>query len=264
MSKPLLNQNTSDAASHGLSAEMVLIPAGRFQMGAEGWGEFERPVHTVELASFWLDITPVTNRDFIQFAQETGYITSAEHAGKAWGYKHGQIAEIDHLCWRSYAKEDRLDHPVILVSWHDAQAFAQWAGKRLPTEAEWEYAARGGHPNALYPWGNTAPEHSQCQFGQTTIDAPPTAPARHFSPNAYGLYHMAGNVWNWCLDWFGETYYSESPLTNPPGPARGVTKVRRGGSFNIIQPFRLRCANRGAYLPHQHAINIGFRCAKSL
>lgn len=227
---------------------MQLIPDGSFLMGSEGWGEFESPVRDVFLDPFQIDDAPVTNQDFSAFVRDTGYKTSAEIKGFARGYQQGKMKEVPGLCWKSYATAERADHPVVLVSWHDAAGFAKWAGKRLPTEAEWEKAARGGLEQKLYPWGDNPPDAGRCNFGRQTVDTPPTTAVRSFAPNGYGLYDMSGNVWQWCSDWF----------------CKESIKVRRGASFNIMQTFRLRCANRGAFNPDDFAINIGFRCAKDV
>jgi sulfatase modifying factor 1 len=243
---------------------MKLIPAGSFLMGAEGWGEFESPVHEVYLDDFMIDETHVTNKSFADFVAETGYKTTAEQNGFAKGYQGGIITNISGLCWKIYFTETRADHPVVLISWEDANAFAIWAGKRLPTEAEFEKASRGGLIQQHYPWGDKEPEISICNFARHTIDIPSTTSVKTFPPNGYNLYDMAGNVWHWCADWFAENAYLQSEKENPKGSPTGITKARRGASFNIIQPFRLRCSNRGAYLPSNYAINIGFRCVKTI
>ncbi len=242
---------------------MVLIPAGTFLMGSEDGGEFERPIHEVHLDDYWLDETPVTNEKFSKFIEETGYETDAERVGAAWGYKDGKFGQIPNLCWRDYALPGREDHPVVLISWNDAQAYAQWAGKRLPTEAEWEKAARGGLVGKLYPWGDVEPDGSQSNFARSPAEIPPTTPVKQFPPNGYGLFDMVGNVWQLCSDWYDAYYYAESPSKNPKGPSAGEYRVRRGGAWNVIQPFRLRCANRGAIAPNYPVPNVGFRCAKS-
>jgi len=245
-----------------LETSMKLIPAGKFLMGAEGWGEFESPIHEVFVDDFFIDETSVTNLDFAEFVSQTGHKTTAEIIGFASGYKNGEMKEINGLSWKTYYTEERKNHPVVLVSWNDANEFAKWAGKRLPSEAEWEKAARGTLAKKLYPWGNSKPDNTLCNFGKKTIDFPSTSEMKNFPPNAYGLYDMAGNVWNWCNDWFSTNYYSQNENENPQGGKTGLTKIRRGASFNIIQTFRLRCANRGAYDPNKFAINIGFRCVK--
>jgi formylglycine-generating enzyme len=247
------------------SGDMRLISAGHFLMGANGWGEFEAPVHEVYLDDFYMDETPVTNQQFANFIEETKYTTTAETKGFAQGYEHSELKRITGLSWRSYFTSERENHPVVLVSWYDANEFAKWAGKRLPTEAEWEKAARGGLHQKTYSWGDDEPSASSCNFAKETKDFPPTTAVKNFRANDYGLYDMAGNVWNWCSDWFDENYYSQQASNNnPTGAATGITKVRRGASFNIMQTFRLRCANRGAYRPEHYAINIGFRCVKDI
>lgn len=243
-------------------AEMIKIEGGDFLMGSTGWGESESPIHKVRVASFLMDQTLVTNKEFSKFIDATKYITDAERAGKAWNYKNGKYQYIPGMFWKTFATIDRMDHPVILVSWNDAVAYANWSEKRLPTEAEWEFAARGGLEQQ-YPWGDDSPD-SRCKWNQAPSEIPATAKVKSFPPNLYGLYDMVGNTWQWINDWFDENYYNNSPLDNPQGPDTGTFKVRRGASFNVIQPFRLRCANRGTYNPSDFSINIGFRCAKSI
>lgn len=244
--------------------EMVLIPAGPFRMGDSQGGEYERPVHEVWLDDYRIDEVPVTNAQFQEFVSETHYITCAERAGSAWGHNGHDFAMIPGLCWKSYAK-NRDDHPVVLVSFHDASEFATWAGKRLPTEAEWEKAARGGLTCKRYPWGDSEADGSQCNFARSFEEGiPPTTPVRFYDPNDFGVYDSVGNVWQWCQDWFREDAYANSLRENPSGPSEGTHRVRRGGSWNVIQPFRLRCANRGAFASDQVAANVGFRCVASM
>jgi sulfatase modifying factor 1 len=252
------NSKQTDTNDH----TMRLIPAGRFLMGAEGWGKYESPIHEVFLDDFLMDETHVTNLEFEKFVNQTRYRTTAEINGFANGYIAGKAEQVEGLCWKTYFTKGRENHPVILVSWHDGNEFAKWSGKRLPTEAEFEKAARGGLQQNLYPWGDGEPRRDACNMGKQTIEVPPTTEVKTFSCNGYGLYDMAGNVWNWCADWFSEIYYSSGETENPKGSETGITRVRRGASFNIIQTFRLRCANRGAYRPGDYAINIGFRCVK--
>ncbi len=244
--------------------DMVLILAGAFRIGSEEGSPAEGPLREVYVDAFWMDETPVTNEQFASFVQETGYRTEIELRGAAWGYEEGVFGMIAGLSWRSYALPKRLDHPVVLVTWNDATAFANWAGKRLPTEAEWEKAARDSQVGALYPWGNEAPDGTQCPFARVPAALPPTAAVRSFPATTSGLYDMVGNVWQWCADWFGEEAYAAISAPNPNGPATGEHRVRRGGSWNVLQAFRLRCANRGAMAATETAANMGFRCAKSL
>lgn len=240
-------------------SRMTRIPAGKFPMGSDDGGGFERPVHEVWLDEFLIDTTLVTNAQFAQFVAASGYVSTAERRGKAWGLRDGKYHDIEGLCWRSYAGADRQQHPVVLVSWHDAMAYAAWLGKRLPTEAEWEKAARG-RTQTMYPWGSEA-DVANAPFGREALHVPATAAVGSYAPNEYGLYDMVGNVWQWCADWYAADYYQRSPTRNPRGAEVGELRVRRGAAWNIIQTFRLRCANRGAVSPETTVPNLGFRCA---
>jgi sulfatase modifying factor 1 len=253
---------TGAGSCEDVAADMIRIPAGSFLMGCESGAAAERPVHEVSVDEFWIDRYPVTNARFAAFVERTGYTTTAERQGKAWGYNDGRFAEIAGLCWRDHATADRAEHPVVLVSWFDAVAFAAWAGKRLPTEAEWEQTARGGLEQALYPWGDEEPDLSRAHFNAPPRECPSTAAVGTSAPNGYGVSDIVGNVWQWCSDWFGTETYGSSATSNPIGAASGTLKVRRGGSWNVIQHFRLRCANRGAMNPSAAAPNMGFRCAR--
>ena len=248
------------------SEAMILIPAGDFLMGSEDGSEVEKPVHRVFLDSFHIDPTPVTNRQFAEFVDATGYRTTAEQLRSMVHLQEGE-AEETKKCWHTYATLDRANHPVILVSWNDANAYAKWAGKRLPTEAEWEKAARGGHEGKKFPWGDDEPGLRYANWNRAQESsplAPPTTDVRQFPPNDYGLHDAVGNVWEWCADWYFDPYYEVSSQRNPQGPERGQYRVRRGASWNVRETFRLRCANRGAMLPDHFWSNLGFRCAQSI
>ncbi len=247
----------------GPLAGMALIPAGPFMMGSDDGGEFEGPVHEVDLGDYYLDETTVTNGMFARYVEEAGYTTDAERAGGAWGYTGSEFTTMAGLCWRSYAGPGRNDHPVVFISWEDASAYARWAGKRLPTEAEWEKGARGNRQGELYPWGGDVPDATRCNFGKAPGSPPPTTRVRQFPANDYGLFDMVGNVWQWCADWFAADTYLVGPRQDPAGPSSGQHRVRRGASWNVIQPFRLCCANRGAFDPRAAVPNLGFRCAWS-
>ncbi|MFN8196110.1 MAG: formylglycine-generating enzyme family protein [Nocardioidaceae bacterium] len=276
----------------------VLVPGGTFAMGdpfGEGYrGDGEWPVHEVRLDDFWLDETAVTNEQFAAFVDATGHVTEAEQLGVGAVFHLAVRAEARHVLHRLDAApwwvavrgadwrhpggrrsgiDDHPDHPVVHVTWNDARAYAGWAGKRLPTEAEWEYAARGGLPGARYPWGDTLkpdgewrlnifqghfPVANTCEDGWLT-----TAPVRSFEPNGYGLWNVVGNVWEWCEDWFSATYYDESPEHAPRGPDDGERRVMRGGSYLCHSSYchRYRVAARSGNTPDSTSANVGFRCA---
>src|SRR5262249_4321691 len=231
---------------------MLLIEGGNLKMGgAEGY-VIEQPVHDVRIDSFYLDETEVTNAQFAQFVEVTSYVTDAEKAD----------SEVD---WKTYVSPERLNHPVVCISWNDANAYAKWAGKRLPTEAEWEYAARGGSLGLRYPWGGDSPEEL-CNFGrfgsETGIADFPTKSVESYEPNGYGIYDMSGNVWEWCSDWYDPIYYRNSPQKDPQGPPSGKTRVLRGGSW-YSNLNTIRVAARNSDIPEGYQYDYGFRCAKS-
>ena len=227
-------------------SEMTLVPAGSFEMGDhfnEGQAR-ERPVHRVELDAFYMDVNEVTVGQFKQFVEESGYAYNR---------------------WRdvaNYSPGD--DYPMIYVSWNDATAYCEWVGKRLPTEAEWEYAARGGLIGKRYPWGDEI-SHDDANWGNTISGKDKwdqCAPVGSFAANGYGLYDMTGNVWEWCSDWYGEGYYATSPNKNPQGPdtsPRGW-RVLRGGSW-LYGTRHLRVASRFYDYPKLGGnYFFGFRC----
>jgi formylglycine-generating enzyme required for sulfatase activity len=277
---------------------MVRIPAGEFTMGnprTDGYPtDGETPTHTVRNRDLLIDRTAVTNRAFEAFVRETGFVTESEQFG--WSFVFAGLlpedfpdtrAVVSAPWWRQVydadwrrpegphsSIADRLDHPVVHVSWNDASAYAAWAGKRLPTEAEWERAARGGLDGFAYPWGaerEPAGEHRmnvfQGRFPGENTGADGylgTAPADAFPPNGLGLHQMTGNVWEWCADWFDAGYYRVSPVDDPRGPAAGTNRVQRGGSYLCHDSYcrRYRVDARSSNTPDSAAGNVGFRCVR--
>jgi formylglycine-generating enzyme required for sulfatase activity len=208
-----------------------------------------------------MDSHEITVGQFKRFLKQSGYRPEAVKRG--W--------DINRL-WNEVKKWSPTDeHPVVYVSWNDATAYAKWAGKRLPTEAEWEYAARGGRIGKRYPWGDdhkVARDYANYSGtgGKDKWEGWPnggTAPVGSFEANGYGLYDMAGNVREWCADWYGPDYYSRSPAKNPPGPDTGTSRVLRGGGW-LSGTFHLRVAYRGLNLPDNRGFNYGFRCVSGL
>jgi sulfatase modifying factor 1 len=247
----------------GSGAEMVFVPSQSFDMGSDHGAPAEGPVHRVTLDAFWVDVQLVTNARYARFVDATGYRTHAEREGCAWGFLNGRFDMVSGLSWRHYASTSRAEHPVVLVTWNDAIAYCEWADVRLLTEAEWEYCARGGRRGQEFPWGSDVPDGSQSNFARPPSELPPTLPVGEKGCNTLGIADLVGNVWQWCSDWFDEGYYHSSLPINPAGPISGRLKVRRGGSWNVIQGFRLRCSNRGAMDPGKAAPNVGFRTAIS-
>ena len=269
--------------------DMVLIPAGVFQMGSANplAGADEHPQHTVSLSAFYLDTYEVTNRQFRKFVKAKRYKTTAETTGKAWVYvEDQQWTEVSGAWWRkpegkeSVFASRRGSHPVVTVSWEDAKAYCEWAEKRLPTEAEWEYAARGGSPTNMWlgnkhselrGLGNVADQTHKQKFPERPWpilehyddEYVRTAPVGMFEPNAWGLYDMIGNAWEWVADWYSEKYYSQSPRKNPQGPLKGHFKVLRGGSW-ATSPEYLGTGVRIFNSPTSRNAAHGFRCAKNV
>jgi formylglycine-generating enzyme required for sulfatase activity len=260
--------------------EMVLIPAGEFEMGSNDGPIYERPVHTVKVNSFWMDKTEVTVGQFRKFIEQSKYVTDAEKFGWSGVFDPAvkEWAKVDGANWRRpmgpKVGEAKDNEPVMQVSWNDARAFAAWAQKRLPTEAEWEYAARGGLAGKTYVWGDeltpggkylanfwqgSFPQKDEGKDGFSGV-----APMKSFPPNGYGLHEMTGNVWEWCADWYSQTYYSEGPKENPQGPRFGEERSMRGGSWMCANNFctNYRVAGRSHATVDSGLNNLGFRCAK--
>jgi formylglycine-generating enzyme required for sulfatase activity len=290
---------------------MVLIPAGSFLMGStveevertiqdcvrelevdqqigESWYKPELPQHKVHIDAFYLDKYEVTNRLFHQFVQQTGYRTTAEREGSASVFVEGkwfQPARWQDVKGASWQKPEagvtvfdsgRVDHPVVYVSWDDAQAYCRWAGKRLPTEAEFEYAMRAG-TTTRYWWGEGNPGTRRVEnvadesakhllkviMSGYNDGAIRTAPVGSYEANPWGLHDMSGNVSEWTADWYDGDYYSKSQERNPTGPSGGEYRVLRGGSW-VSGPVYVRSANR-IWLPATvRNVDIGFRCAQDV
>ncbi|TFH65248.1 MAG: formylglycine-generating enzyme family protein [Gemmatimonadales bacterium] len=257
---------------------LVFVPGGDFTMGSDG-GSYanERPAHTVFLESYWIDQTEVTNAMFEAFVTQTGYQTDAESAGFSRGYDTdtGKSAQVQDADWEHPLGPDSslsglADHPVVHVSWNDARAYCEWAGRRLLTEAEWEKAARGTD-GRTFPWGNdfdgtrlnSADVNLGAGRGSSSFDdgfqlsSPVGSYPRGASP--YGAMDMVGNVWEWVSDWVDEAYYQSSPSANPGGPASGEHRIVRGGSWHDPQDGN-RAAYRGWATPEDTDITLGFRC----
>ncbi|MET1019983.1 MAG: formylglycine-generating enzyme family protein [Microterricola sp.] len=298
--RPLLGVATtgslrSSTALHRI--EQCVVPAQTFQMGdpfgdgkpADG----EHVLHPVTLDAFTIDATTVSNADFGVFVDATGYRTEAEQfeysavfhlqiaagrgdvlppaAGTPW-WNGVRGADWRHPGGRRSTLDGLADHPVVHVSWNDALAYCAWAGRRLPTEAEWECAARGGARGQRFPWGDTLLSglgRWQCNIWQGEFPRSNTledgwlgtAPVRSFRPNGYGLWQSVGNVWEWCSDWFDPQAYLSGDNVNPQGPGNGAARVLRGGSFLCHDSYcnRYRNAARSSNTPDSSMSNAGFR-----
>jgi len=243
---------------------MVFIPAGKFIMGDNkhydwfflwAFNIYDGPEHTIYLDAYYIDKYEVTNREYREFVEETG-----RRMPSGW--------------WDP--RFSRPNHPVVGVTWHDAKAYAEWAGKRLPTEAEWEKAARGTDKR-IWPWGNEFDKNKCNVWESYSVKIRELSGAAVLSKNIgtrpvtsyengkspYGCYNMAGNVWEWCSDNYDPNYYADSPSSNPAGPENGMQKVIRGGSFHYFAHYA-RCAARYRVPPYTQSTQIGFRCAKSV
>jgi formylglycine-generating enzyme len=277
--------------------DLVALPGGTFTMGTDGrYGypvDGEGPAHEVELAPFALAAHAVSNADWAAFAAATGHRTEAEAFGWSfvfagllpddfpptravpqapwWRQVHG--ADWAHPEGPHSGLEGREEHPVVHVSFNDAQAFCAWSHTRLPTEAEWEHAARGGRAGHRFPWGDELEpggEHRMNVFQgrfpghDTAADGyAGTAPVGAFPPNGHGLHNMTGNVWEWTADWFDPGFYRRSPRANPRGPRTGAARVMRGGSYLCHASYcnRYRVDARSSNTPDSSTGNIGFRVA---
>ncbi len=283
--------------------EVIDLAGGTFWMGApdgDGYpGDGEGPVHQVQLSAFSIAPTTVTNAHFAAFCDSSGYLTLPER--EQWSFVFAGLLpddfpptravaaapwwrQVEGSDWRHPAGphttfEDALDHPVVHVTWDDAMAYCRWSGTRLPTEAEWEYAARGGLDCCRFPWGDDlepAGVHMMNVFqgefpgANTVADGfAGAAPVRSFPPNGFGLFEPTGNVWEWCADWFSTDTYARdierrSPRVDPGGPPGGTHRVMRGGSYLCHHSYctRYRVGARSSNTPDSATGNIGFRVAR--
>lgn len=294
------NQTNDFVGKNHHDDKMIYIPGGEFLMGSvdsDGIpADGEGPVRKVKVDSFFIDQHAVTNLQFKEFVEATNYKTDAEKYGWSFVFykllteKNAKAVQhfvtqtpwwtvVEGACWfrpegvDSHI-ESRLNHPVVHVSWNDAKAYCQWAGKRLPTEAEWEYAARGGLVQKRYPWGDELfpnGEH-RCNIWQGKFPVENTeddgylgtAPVDSYQPNGFGLYNMSGNVWEWCENWFSADFHLFDKSDNPKGPTLGETRSMRGGSYLCHDSYcnRYRVGARTSNTPDSSTGNLGFRCVK--
>lgn len=312
---PATNDDSTSKDAPGPAPEgMVWIAPGKFWMGADDPSQPDsKPVHEVEIDGFWIDATEVTNRQFAEFVKATGYKTVAEIAPKAEDYPgadpkllvpgsvvftppEGEVPLDNFLQWWRWQPgaqwrhpegpgssiDDRMDHPVVHIAYEDALAYCKWAGKRLPTEAEWEKAARGGLQQKRFVWGEELNPDGKWMSNNWQGGFPhanskqdgfiATAPVKSYPPNAFGLYDMSANVWEWCSDWYRPDAYRHHEPKNPKGPADsfdpqepGVPKrVQRGGSFLCSDLYCVRYlpSARGKGAIDSGTNHIGFRCVK--
>jgi formylglycine-generating enzyme len=295
--------NTIGRVTKGSTGGMVKLDGGAFLMGTNSTEGFpddgEGPVREIVLDPFYIDAAPVTNAQFAEFIRASGYRTEAERFGWSFVFQ-GHVPEerraalvddtvlaapwwckISGAAWAHPEGPDsniatRDEYPVTHVSWNDAAEFARWAGKRLPTEAEWEFAARGGLEQNRFPWGDELMPGGRhvCNIWQGEFPARDlaedgyagTSPVTAFPPNAYGLFSMSGNTWEWCADWFHPAYHLVGAKTNPAGPAEGAARVMKGGSYLCHASYcnRYRVAARTANTPDSSTTNIGFRCVRDV
>ncbi len=286
------------SSTGGATAEMAPIPGGVFLMGADDEMSYpndgERPVHQVSVSPYLIDTLTVTNADFAAFVEATKFQTDAERF--EWSFVFAGLLPDDFPATRGAADspwwrqvmdadwrhpegphshiDDRLDHPVVHVSWSDAAAYATWVGKSLPTEAQWERACRGERERARFPWGDeltpggehrmnvwqgTFPSHNTRDDGWYG-----TCPADGYPANDWGMHNMTGNVWEWQLDWFDVFAHQTNPRVDPVGPPDGDLKLLKGGSFLCHESYcaRYRPAARMGLPPDTSTSNAGFRCAR--
>ncbi|PAK55814.1 formylglycine-generating enzyme family protein [Paenibacillus sp. 7541] len=288
--------------SSDLHTNMIAIPGGTFMMGTDSQEGFasdgEGPARRVTVDGFEISPYAVTNAEFQRFVEATGYVTEAETFGWSFVFemfvseqtkaKVVQVPQdtpwwlvVEGAYWAAPEGVDsnieaRMDHPVVHISWNDAMAYCRWAGVRLPTEAEWEYAARGGLEGRTYPWGDLLKQDGkfQCNIWQGKFPVKNnasdgyvgTAPVDAYSPNGYGLYNLSGNVWEWCSDWFSPTYHRQTSAVNPHFSEATGRRSMRGGSYLCHRSYcnRYRVAARSGNTPDSSTGNCGFRVVRDM
>lgn len=256
---------------------LIHIPASSFIMGKSPGYPNEGPPHKVYLDDYWIGKYEVTNKQFCEFLNSIKSGVSIVEYGDKVYYHGNRFYELlggdrwkDRIKWdgrKFYVVPGYENHPVVFVSWYGARAYCRWAGLRLPTEAEWEKAAKG-NTQRKYPWGDEEPDEGgvyRCNYDEEAEDGfRETSPVGYFKdyPSPYGCYDMAGNVYEWCNDWYDGNYYSHSPSKNPKGPITGKERVMRGGSWGN-EPSYIRCVHRAWREPFITSRHIGFRVASS-
>jgi formylglycine-generating enzyme required for sulfatase activity len=240
-----------EVTAEPLLGEMAIIPAGTYLRGSNQGARDEMPRHAIHLSSFAIDIHPVTNEQFVRFLEAMGGEKDAQNNDII----RLRDSRIKRVSGRLSIESGYAKHPVVGVTWYGATAYAAWVGKRLPTEAEWEIAAYGGLEGAQYPTGESI-ERSQANFFSTD-----TTTVMSYPPNGYGLYDLAGNVYEWCQDWYGYNYYETSVQEpeNPQGPLQGVYRVLRGGCWKSLKE-DMRCSHRHRNNPGSMNGTYGLRC----
>lgn len=293
--------HSSSIAAHPMK-HLITLSGGEFDMGTDAMDGFpadgEGPIRKVTVAPFRISPYAVTNEEFQAFVQATGYVTEAETFG--WSFVFHLLASeetkekvkdvpqqvpwwlvVEGAYWAKpegpdSSIEDRMNHPVVHISWQDAEAFCKWSGTRLPTEAEWEYAARGGLSRKTYPWGDLLKVDGKhmCNIWQGKFPVKNnasdgyvgTAPVDAYEPNGYGLYNMSGNVWEWCWDWFSPGYHKQTASDNPKFVQPTGSRSMRGGSYLCHRSYcnRYRLAARSSNTPDSSTGNCGFRVAADI
>jgi formylglycine-generating enzyme len=252
---------------------LASIPAGPFIMGSDDGAADERPAHMVHLDAFSISVHPVTNLQYARFIHDAGYRPPALEelplVVRVGGDDRAQAfrAAAGRYTWKGgQPPRDRLEHPVTLVRWEDASAYCRWLSQtmdravRLPTEAEWEKAARGGVENRRYPWGDGLDrDRANYLADPAQRQQSGTSKCGQYPPNGFGLFDMAGNVWEWVLDWYDARYYASSPPQNPTGPGEGPLRIVRGGGWLAADAAMLTCSHRHQVPSDTYSYGIGFR-----